>query len=766
MSNRIPSRKERLKRAHEAAERLQGQYFNAEDVYQDVRDVVGDPTIDDFQLPEAIERRSAETLKLEEEQREWQKEIRRVKESGLVFDQMIEQLEENMKSSQLSDDDPDEIAQKQLQTLKRVLESNPKVAMLLFKDETLFQSAYQGMKQSGKELFSKLHYLFEESNQIRGSIQDASRDYQERLNDLIKLLENDLMEMQDNLDSAEALQSTTNAELLNTKAEISELKNDAAAASREIDNYQAEIKHLKAKEAILGYMAIEMETVTSDNVRAKAQIVQLEKAIEQQHDQQRAQIRAMNEANNSLSRRNNDQEAEIKLMQDTLKEIEESLSEENNQLELQAQTLDAEKNALSSQNGQYQSQISGLEAEKIDYISQISQYQAAIRNLEADKADLTRHNEEYQERIGVLEGEKADLSNRNEVYQHQIESLNDQYQERIGVLEGEQADLSNRNEVYQHQIESLNDQNSALEEAKANLIGRNEEDQRQIQDLIRTNQFELDRLGTANTNLEEQIDALRLENRKLTSQIEDQLERERQLHWVLFSNIQSLQSGIDGSLPAADTTLFFKQEPMTSHISVNWIKEPLSDTLDQLTNSGLVKLYQLALKGLGHLHATREFPDSLLNRLIGCQKWLVTACKERRSILGLALDAAVKTMEQGPQSEPWFSTSQFDTTRMIDSRNSDLPGGSCIIADGFAGVVLVVQGADVRVLEAGDVLIKQQDCSGFQLVFTGVDVPALQLLPNSWPGYSRWSTLCSWALDIGRVNVVMKDGVVYEPPAL
>ena len=197
------------------------------------------------------------------------------------------------------------------------------------------------------------------------------------------------------------------------------------------------------------------------------------------------------------------------------------------------------------------------------------------------------------------------------------------------------------------------------------------------------------------------------------------------------------------------------------------MKEPLGDTLDQLHISGLVKTYQLALQGLSHLHATSEFRASLLNQLLSCQQWLVTAYKERTSILGLALDFAAKTIEQGPQSEPWFSTSQFDTVRIIDSRNSDLPEGTHIIADGFAGVVLIVQGTDVRVLEACDVLIKQQDHSGIQLAFTGgLDIPALQLLPNSWPGYSRWSILCSWALDIGRVNVVMKNGVVYEPPAL
>ena len=86
--------------AHEAAERIKDQWFNAEDVYDDVRDVIGDPKIDDFQLPEAIERRLAETLKLEEEQRIWQNEIERLKESNMILEQQIEQLENDMQSSQ------------------------------------------------------------------------------------------------------------------------------------------------------------------------------------------------------------------------------------------------------------------------------------------------------------------------------------------------------------------------------------------------------------------------------------------------------------------------------------------------------------------------------------------------------------------------------------------------------------------------------------------------------------------------------------------
>ena len=54
MSGRITSRKESLRRVHELAERTKDQWAE-------------DPQIEDSEVPEAVERRSAETANLEEE---------------------------------------------------------------------------------------------------------------------------------------------------------------------------------------------------------------------------------------------------------------------------------------------------------------------------------------------------------------------------------------------------------------------------------------------------------------------------------------------------------------------------------------------------------------------------------------------------------------------------------------------------------------------------------------------------------------------------
>lgn len=769
MSNRIPSRRERLRRAHESAGRIKDQWFNAEDVYDDVRDVIGDPTVSDFELPEAIERQSAETSKLEEEQRQWQREMKRLKETNMLIEQQMQSLEHDMQSSQLSDNQLDDITEEHLQKLMHLLEGHPNLAVLLFKDESHFQPAIQSIKNSGNQLLSKLHHLDEELGQIRLEIRETSKDYHDRLNDLVEPLKIELDQARDNLESVQTIQSSTNAELaklkeelqevteryqasqdeiVESKAEISDLKKEAIAASRQNDNYQTEIEKLKSFEAInMRYLSTEIESVTSENDRAKARNTRLTATITRQVEMHNAEVRAITEAKNILSSRNHDQEAEIKNLEETLKELEENLSFENDQLQLQVQTWNTEKHSLSTQINQCENQIIDLKAANGELLGRTTQSEGEINTLELAKSELTTEKLQCQADIRALEAEKIDFVAQIsqcqtvvrdlEAVKADLTSHNEEYLERIRALEGEKADLTSRNEGYQHQIQSVKDEVRALEMAKADLTDRNEDNQRQIQNFIQDAKV--------------------------------QLQREQEMQVVLFSNMLLLQGDQDAFLPGAGVRLFFKQQER-SNIPTIWIKEPLGNTLDQLTNSestaGLVKTYQLALQGLFYSHTNSDFPEALLSQLVSCSQWLATSCQDRISMLGLVLDLAVKIIEQGRQSEPWFSTSQFDAARVINSRNSDLPEGTFIIADGFPGVILIVQGMDVRILEACDVVIKQQEYSGFQLAFTGLDLPALQLLPNSWPGVSRWSVLCSWALSIGRINVVMKNGEIYEPTEL
>ena len=146
------------------------------------------------------------------------------------------------------------------------------------------------------------------------------------------------------------------------------------------------------------------------------------------------------------------------------------------------------------------------------------------------------------------------------------------------------------------------------------------------------------------------------------------------------------------------------------------------------------------------------------------QTWLIKACKDRTSILGLALDRAIKVVQEGPQSDPWFSTSKFDASRIIDSRNSELPETTSVIADGFSGIILVVQGTDIQVCEATDIFMRQQTSRGMQLIFNeALNLPDLQLLADSWPHIDRWEPLGFWAVKVGRFNLVTKVGRIQKP---
>ena len=658
----------------------------ANDVYDDVRDVIAqeDPHMEDFIWAEAIERRSAETVNLEEQAKAWDKEVKRFKEINMRYDQEIERFGDEIQSSLITDDEPDNITHHRL---KRLVEGYPKLATLLFQDDANVQPAIQNIKQSGNELVSKLRNLQEEVQQIWVDFKDARKDYHGRLDDIIKPLQKELAETQDQLDSAQTLQSTTDAELTKVneklqevteqyqtsektlqdeieecKAEISQLKREAVTASRQNLSYQAEIDKCKAeisqlkKQAVLAssqnisyqteigklksegattirYLSTELESVTAENVRAKAQ-----------NSQHKAEIQAMTEAQNSLSTRNDEQEAEIKILEDTVKEVEETHSQENNQLQAQIQTLNADKDALSSQNSQYETQIHDLEAAKDALTIQKSEYQAKVRALVAEKDDLTTCNEEYQDRIRTLEAEKVDLI-----------CLNEEYQDQIRTLEVEKADLTSRNEENQSQIQTLiqthQHESERLETANSKL-----DDQiNDLQEAVRTMQLD-------NNNFASQIEDLTAKNQELVTEAEDQsrweqqhldriaqltveiencdetlrnaiseadeerrlnLEDKHQFQRVLFSNVLSLQGDKDGSLLAAGTRLFFKQqERLETEILASWIKEPVGDTLDQLTKSeltaSLMKTYQLALQGLSCLHANGDFPDSLLSHLMSC----------------------------------------------------------------------------------------------------------------------------------------------------
>ena len=80
----------------------------------------------------------------------------------------MEKLGDDIQSSQLTDNEPDDITQDRLQRLTRLIEGYPELAALLFQDEAIFKPAIDDMKRSGNQLLSKLHNFHKEAHQTGG----------------------------------------------------------------------------------------------------------------------------------------------------------------------------------------------------------------------------------------------------------------------------------------------------------------------------------------------------------------------------------------------------------------------------------------------------------------------------------------------------------------------------------------------------------------------------------------------------------------------
>ena len=267
------------------------------------------------------------------------------------------------------------------------------------------------------------------------------------------------------------------------------------------------------------------------------------------------------------------------------------------------------------------------------------------------------------------------------------------------------------------------------------------------------------------------IEELKKENRILQARITqveaESLDKSR----FIFSNSLLLQNDRTVSLSASGNRLLFKRQQLSHDILAQSIEGPLKEAMNTMIDSTvhtsrLTETYQLVLGGLTYLQSSTDIKDkeSLLECMGRFQIWLTKACKDRTSILGLVLARIIKIIQDDSQSDPCFSIDKFNAARMIDSRNSELPETVFVIADGFTGIILLVQGADIRVCQATDIFMRQQEDRGMQLVFDeALNLPNLQLLANSFPDMDRWEPLGSWAVEVGRFNFMKRLGRVYKP---
>ena len=826
MSGKIPSRRERLRRAEELSEKLKDQYGRAEEIYNDIRDVINmaDPSIIDYQLPEAIVRLSAETMEFREQWKAFTVEVEALKEEILELETQRQILTKELQDTQITNEEPEQLTKDRLAAIKSLFETDSKLAALVFEDQPLFQDTIRDIKDRGDQIQNKMHHLLEDVQSVNESLLSAKQDYEEQLTNLVEPLRQELHDTKQQLEDSEALGLSTDEELAQVKEDLwnekQERQTSEMALRNEIDEHKAEIKRLRT----------EAETSTSQNTQLQTEIQRLESQNGQQENtidalrvsrsqqtfQHDAEIQAMIAEKKNLSDRNDELETDINALQDTLKEIEETLSHDivqlrgqvndtqadNEQLQAQVDAILADNDTLDTRVIQAEALNRALQSEKDTLYTRTTRNETRIQNLDAEIGNLTGRISHLEAQIHELEAEKDGLIDRNDAYEQRIQALNNDHQEKVEFLEASKSNLADQiYELRQEQStfidnhddevqrlekdkDALKDQIRNLDRDMSNLSIQHEQKQAQIKDLEANVQIlvkqcddqsiqqrqHLEEISQLKSNLEIQENTLQETINNANEERTLSLQEIQQLQHFLFSKLLSIQNDQSISLPTASgNRLHFKRQQLS--ISQDTLAQWIQGPLDSLTNStedtpNSAETYQQVLGSLIYLQSSSDIQDkeSLLECMGKLQIWLTKACKDRTSILGLALARVINVIQEGPQSDPWFSTNQFDASRTIDSRNSELPQTTSIIADGCPGIVLVVQGTNIHVCEATDIFMRQQRSCGMQLVFNeALNLSDLQLLADSWPHIDRWEPLAFWAVEVGRFNAVMKLDRIYKP---
>ena len=146
--NLLPSRETSLRRADENSERLKAQFGNADDIYDDMREVVDtdDPSINDYQLPQAIEKMSAETMEFDEQRKALLADLETLNEEGIELEVEMHLITMELQSTQLTNEEPEQFTKDRLTLIKSLFEADTKLAALVFEDQPLFQDAIRDVK--------------------------------------------------------------------------------------------------------------------------------------------------------------------------------------------------------------------------------------------------------------------------------------------------------------------------------------------------------------------------------------------------------------------------------------------------------------------------------------------------------------------------------------------------------------------------------------------------------------------------------------------
>ena len=836
MSGKIPSRRERLRRAEELSEKLKDQYGRVEEIFNDIRDVVdiADPSIIDYQLPEAIVRLSAEAVEFREQWKAFTVEVESLKEELLELETQRQVLTKELHDTQITNEEPEQLTKDRLAAIKSLFEADSKLAALVFEDEPLFQDTIRDIKDRGDQIKNKMLHLLEDVQSVNESLLSAKQDYEEQLTNLVEPLRQELHDTQQQLEDSKALGLSTDEELAQVKDDLRNEKQERQTSEMtlrsEIDKHKAEIKQLQTEaETSIGQnteLQTEIQRLESENGEQQNLIDALRVTRSQQIFQHDVQIKAMIAEKKNLSDRNDEQEADIETLQVTLKEIEETLSHDivqlqaqvhdtqadNEKLQVQVDAIQADNDTLNTRihavqadNDTLDTQLiqsealnRALQSEKDTLYTRTTRNETRFQNLDAEIGDLTGRIPHLEAQIHDLEAEKGGLIDRNDEYEQRIQALKIDHQGKVELLEASKSNLSD-------QIYELQQEQSTFIDDHDDEVQRLEKDKDALEDQIRNLERDMSSLSIQHEQKQAQIKELEANVQILVKQCDDQsiqmrqhleeisklksdltirentlqetidhaneertssLQEIQQLQHFLFSKLLSIQNDQPISLPADSGIRFhFKRQQLSTSLA-QWIQGPLDSLTNSTETTNLAETYQQVLGSLIYLQSSSDIQDkeSLLDCMEKLQTWLTNACKDRTSILGLALARVIKVIQEGPQSDPWFSTNEFDASRTMDWRTTELPQTTSIIADGCPGIVLVVQGTDIQVCEATDIFMRQQKCCGMQLVFNeALNLPDLQLLADSWPHIDRWEPLAFWAVEVGRFDVVMKLNRVYKP---
>ena len=223
MSGRIPSRRERLRRAEEHSEKLKDQMSNANDFYEDARDLQDavDPSIGDFQLPDSIGRMATETIEFREQRKAFKADLEVLTEEAIELEEESHLLTMELQDTQITNEEPEEFTKKRLAAIKRLFEADSKLTALVFEDQSLFDDAIRDVRAQGNQYLTKLHSLMEEVQSLKDDIHSANEHYDERLGNLVQPILQELGDAKQQLEASKALQSSTDEELANVKEQLS-----------------------------------------------------------------------------------------------------------------------------------------------------------------------------------------------------------------------------------------------------------------------------------------------------------------------------------------------------------------------------------------------------------------------------------------------------------------------------------------------------------------------------------------------------------------